>query len=79
MRYVNISADTDLSAGTRGLQKGLRTEDVTSDKAAESTQTFSWSSLANGGWGSFVVGELAISLVSLSAAKASITHLTSGL
>lgn len=80
MRYVNIAADTDLSVGTRGLQKGLGTEDVTADKAAESAQTFSRSSLANGGWGrSFVVGELAINLVSLSAAKASIIQLTSGL
>lgn len=33
VRYVNTSADTDLSAGARGLHKGLRTEDVTSDRA----------------------------------------------
>lgn len=80
--YVNTSADTDLSKGAQGLHKGLRTEDVTSDRAAESMQTFSRSSGANGGWGrsrsSFVVGQLAISLMSLSAAEASIIHLTSG-
>lgn len=45
------SADTDLSVGTQGLHKGLRTEDVTSDRAAECMQTFSRSSGANGGWG----------------------------
>lgn len=60
VRYVNTSADTDLSAGAWGLHKGLRTEDVTSDRAAVSMQTFSRSSGANGGWGrsrsSFVVG-----------------------
>lgn len=82
-RYVNTSADTDLSTGARGLHKGLRTEDVTSDRAAASMWTFRQSSGANGGWGrsrsSFVVGALAISLMSLSAAKASIIHLTSGM
>ena len=70
---ANISADTDLSMGMQGLQKGVRPEDVTSDKAAESTHTFSWSSLPNGGRSSFVVDELAISPMSLSAAKASIS------
>lgn len=83
VRYVNTSADTDLSTAALGLHKGLRTQDVTSDRAAASMQTFSRSSGANGGWGrsrsSFVVGALAISLMSLSAAKASIIHLTSGM
>lgn len=47
----------DLSTGTQGLQKGLGTEDGASDKEVEGTQSLSWPSLPNGGWGSsFVAG-----------------------
>lgn len=83
MQYINISADSNLSMGKQGLHKGLRTEDVTSDRAGGKRQAFSRSGGANGSRGSssssFVLGELVISLMALSALRASITHLTSGL
>lgn len=57
-RYVNIRADTISATGTRGLRKGLGTEDGASDKEVEGTQSLSRPSLGNGGWGSrFVAGK----------------------
>lgn len=47
-------------------------------KRRRAAQMLSWPSPAHGGWGGGG-GELAISLMSLSAAQASIIHLTSGL
>lgn len=51
MQYINTFADSNLSMGKRGLHKGLRTEDVTSDRAGGSRQAFSQSGGANGGRG----------------------------
>lgn len=61
MQYINISADSNLSMGKQGLHKGLRTEDVTSDRAGGNRQAFSQSGGANGSRGSsssssFVLG-----------------------
>ena len=52
MQYINISADSNRSKGKQGLHKGLRTEDVTSDRAGDSGQAFSRSAGANGSHGS---------------------------
>lgn len=41
VQYINISADSNLSMGKQGLHKGLRTEDVTSDRAGGDGQAFS--------------------------------------
>lgn len=88
MQYINTFADSDLSRGKQGLHKGLGTGDVTSDRAGGSMQAFSQSAGANGGRArgssGFVLagggeGVLVISLTALSAPKASITHLASGL
>lgn len=60
VQYINISADSNLGSGKQGLHKGLRTEDVTSDRAGGSGQAFSRSAGANGSRGSssssFVLG-----------------------
>lgn len=84
VHYINTFADSDRSMGKQGLHRGLRTEDVTSDRAGGSRRALSQSGGANGGRGrsssSFVLGgELVISLMALSALKGSIAHLTSGL
>ncbi len=52
MQYINISADSNLSMGKQGLHKGLRTEDVTSDKEGGNRQAVSRSVGANRSWGS---------------------------
>lgn len=84
VHYINTFADSDRSMGKQGLHRGLRTEDVTSDRTGGSRRALSQSGGANGGRGrsssSFVLGgELVISLMALSALKGSIAHLTSGL
>lgn len=81
VQYINISADNNLCMRKRGLHKGLGTEDVTSDRAGGNRQAFNWSGGANGSHSSsssFVLGGV-IRPTALSALRASITHLTSGL
>lgn len=60
VQYINIPADSNLSMGKQGLHKGLRAEDVTSDRAGGNRQAFSRSGGANGSRGSssscFVLG-----------------------
>lgn len=60
VQYINTFADTNLSMRKHGLHKGLRTEDVTSDRAGGSRKAFSQCAGANGGRGrsssSFIQG-----------------------
>lgn len=60
VQYINTFADSNLSMRKHGLHKGLRTEDVTSDRAGGSRKAFSQCGGANGGRGrsssSFVQG-----------------------
>lgn len=82
MQYINTFADSNLSAAEQRLHKGPGTEDVTSDRAGGGGQPFSQSGGANGGrgrrGGSFVLErESVISLMALSALRASIARPTS--
>ena len=83
MQYINISTDSNLRMEKQGLHKGLRTEDVTSDSAAGTGRHLGGlvglMEAVAAAVAALCGEELVISLMALSALRASITHLTSGL
>lgn len=80
VQYINISVDSNLRMRKQGLHKGLRTEDVTSDRAGgHSAGLVGLMEAVAAAVAALCWGELVISLMALSALRASITHLTSGL